>query len=211
MKKKKTITETPEERKERYRQNKQATTEKQRDALRQAKKNGTIGKRNMAFLSDILKELGLSQKAFAEGIGYTQQGVQYHFMADDMRLSSVQEGLQYFGYRITARLETGDAGQRIPITVQAPTYRVEGIRTRPGETKLPDYLTRSIDQGGRVAFVGETILHSGRTLGSICTEAGIDLTSFRFFIIQDDFRVSYLYRIASVLHATVVWTVMPME
>ena len=211
MKKKKTITETPEERKERYRQNKQATTEKQRDAFRQAKKNGTIGKRNMAFLSDILKELGLSQKAFAEGVGYTQQGLQYHFMADDMRLSSVQEGLQYFGYRITARLETGDTGRHIPITVQAPAYRVEGIRTRPGETKLPDYLTRSIEQGGRVAFVGEAILHSGRTLGSICTKAGIDLTSFRFFIIQDDFRVSYLYRIASVLHATVVWTVMPME
>lgn len=208
---KKTITETPEERQERYRQKAKAAAERQRNALRQAKRNGTMGHRNLAFLADILKGLGLSQKAFAEGIGYTQQGVQYHFMADDMRLSSVQEGLQYFGYRITARLETGDAGQRIPITVQAPAYRVEGIRTRPGEAKLPDYLTRSIEQGGRVAFVGEAILHSGRTLGSICTEAGIDLTSFRFFIIQDDFRVSYLYRIASVLHATVVWTVMPME
>lgn len=209
MNKKQNPYETPEERRLRYVRNRKAKLARQRKRRDMAKKNGTMRYRVLGFLLEIMAKLGLTQKQFALPLGWTQQNINYHFMSDDMLYCDAQKALSGHGYWLEARFDF-DHEESVKPVKPVNRYRIEGCITSTYMTmvpKLPDYLEESIQRGSSVAFIGLAIRRSGRSLSAICKEAEIEMTSFRHFIKKNDMRISYLYRLADALGATLVWNV----
>lgn len=210
MKNYKTQNLTPAERKRRYVEAAKKKELQQREKYRRDKMEGKMGTRYLAFLSDILRTLGLSRTDFARGIGITQQGVQYRFFSDDILLSTIEKGLGYYGYRIEVKLEPNE---EIVFKLHGDDsaqsrYRIEGITIPEGSVVYPKYIHQCIDNGGRVAFLAKSIVDSGRMIGALCKEAGIDSSSIRHYLVtQDDIRIRYLYLLAKVMNLRVVWSV----
>lgn len=196
--------ETPEQRIERHRETAKEKKRRIRMAWQEARDYGTLDKRVLGFLRSIMHQLGLTQRDIAIALGCTQQAVSSAFLTDDMRYSRVQKSLGYYGYHVYATLISTNQ-QSMEKT--GYSYELVGCVTSHKPICLPKYLIANIRKSGRMAFLGIAISESGRSLGSICKQAGIDLTSFRYFIREDDFKVSYLYRIATALSMKVVWHV----
>lgn len=160
---------------------------------------------NLKFLNvlnDILSSLGIKRKDFGTPLGWTAQNTSYHFTSDDMLYGDIRTALLARGYSIEAMLDPIDPNTTLP------NYSFKGRITAGMSHRFPDYFEKHIANGGPLAFIGTAIRASGRTLGSVLYAADIDMSSFRHFIVRrGDMRVSYIYRIAAVLHAQVVWKV----
>ena len=199
-------------RKERYHRNSAETAKRQRQERQKAMRNGTMHNRTLAFLIEILKGLGISQKQFGRPLGWSQQNVDYHLMSDDIHYRALQEALKGNGYRIEARFEFHD--NEMNSLPEAPfSYRIEGCLQGSHiiTPRLPEYLEDCIRRESPVAFIGIAILRSRKTLWAVCKAANIDLSSFRYYMNHDDMRVSFLYRIAAALEANVVWQIHPLD
>lgn len=192
MKSKEINNETAGERKRRYVLKAQQKEKRLREERRRARIEGRTGERVLAFLSDIFAAVGLNQSMFAKALSTTQQGVNYMFLVDDIRLSKAIDGLAYFGYTLSVRLEP-TRSLTPGVINNTVNYRLEGVEPSNSPVRLPAYVDNLIMAGGRMSFLCEAIASSGRSVGAICVQAGIDVSSFRFFIEKDDMRVRYLY------------------
>ena len=200
--------ETEAERKLRYSRSSAEIKRRQRKEWNRSKREGKTHMRRLAFLREALRRLGISQKEFAHSLGWTPQNVSYHFiMADDMRYRALQKALKAFGIRFYARLIPN---RQPTLVLDREKYRMQITSTLLAKP-IPDYLEDCIRRRSPVAFVAQAIKESGKTVGAISRQAGFEASSFRRFIMDDDMRISFLYKIADVIGAKIEWVITPID
>lgn len=176
-----------------------------REARRKAKHIGKNPNKNLAFLTQIIHDLGYSMASFARAIGTTQQNI-YHFMLnDDITLSELQDWFIRLGLLISANFE---GIKPLPIESDVPSI-IWGLDVRPviGKTNMDSRVRLLAASSSRIAFVAKLIVETNLGVQTFYTRLGVPRTTFLAWIDRGDVRISALNRMAEMTGTHLVWTV----
>lgn len=209
---KRSMDERRDETARRYRETRLENIRKRREERQREIENGARGERRMAFLDEILKAKGYSVKRFARACGMNPQKVFWWLTtADDASYAAVRDSLRIIGVGLDARLtpktpririeKAGGIGRSM---ADSETERMIASR-RSAETNT--HLKRCLESGGRLSFLAEYIIGSGLSLHAVSRLSGIEMTSLRLYLQNDNLKISAIYRIAESLDADITWLV----
>ena len=176
-----------------------------REARRKAKHIGKNPNKNLAFLTQIIHDLGYSMASFARAIGTSQQNI-YHFLInDDITLSELQEWFTRLGLKITATFE---GIKPLPIESDVPNI-IWGPDVLPvgNKTNLDAQVRLLASSSSRIAFVAQLIIESKHGAHAFYTRLGVPRTTFLAWIDRGDVRISALNKMAEMTGTHLVWTV----
>ena len=138
--------------------------------------------KNLKFLGDFMMTLRLTTTTAAEKAGLTQVTVYYWLKKDDAHLSSVENLINAWGYRLSFELVSAD--DEISIV----------------NIELPDEK--------RLAFLERAMVGVDRM--ELQKKLGIGTTTIYYWLTHDDIFISYIFRIAEALGKKVKINIRPM-
>lgn len=195
-----------EEKRIKYAQTKAENERRKKQARKTEAEQGNTDERRLAFFEQIVRSQGYNWKTLADASGMTAQALSWWVsVADDAKYSKVQDVLKSIGIRLEAEFE-----RRLPKPTSS-NYKIVGILPPVvrKSTSSSRYLLDCIENNGRLKFLAEYILDNGYSFQEVCDLAEMEQTSLRFYFLNDDFKVSQIYRLADCLDAIVVWKVAP--
>lgn len=138
--------------------------------------------KNLKFLGDFMTTLRLTTTTAAEKAGLTQVTVYYWLKKDDAHLSSVENLINAWGYRLSFELVSPD--DEISIV----------------NIELPDEK--------RLAFLERAMVGVDRM--ELQKKLGIGTTTIYYWLTHDDIFISYIFQIAEALGKKVKINIRPM-
>lgn len=145
---------------------------------------GKYDLKNLKFLGDFMTKMHLSTTAVAEKAGLTQVAVYYWLKKDDAHLSSVENLLRAWGFRLVFDLvPPNENDDMIDITIELPEER-------------------------RLAFLESAI--SGINRDELQKKLGIGSTTIYYWLSHDDIFISYIFKVADVIGKKVKISIRPL-
>jgi transcriptional regulator with XRE-family HTH domain len=143
--------------------------------------------KNLKFLSEFMRQLGLSMEDVAVAAGVRTNSARNWFLVDNMSLSKVIKITEHFGYEFVISYDT-----------PAPKIdRTKLVIEEPAET-FPD-----IDMTKRLAFIRVAMYKTGVTNTLLAEKIGCIRGAVQKFFQTDDTSLSNIYRIAEAFDWTV--------
>ena len=138
--------------------------------------------KNLKFLGDFMTTLRLTTTTAAEKAGLTQVTVYYWLKKDDAHLSSVENLINAWGYRLSFELVSPDDEISI-VNIELPNEK-------------------------RLAFLERAMVGVDRM--ELQKKLGIGTTTIYYWLTHDDIFISYIFQIAEALGKKVKINIRPM-
>ena len=201
------------EKKAMYAKNKAENERRKREERKREQQEGTTGQRRLAFLVDIYRSLGYTQKAFAEAVGMSQQLLNWYIsVTDDCSISMLERMLAAIGLKVKLRVELPEK------EAQSKSFDNTGVRSRiegvfagiTATPTLPPYIQTCAPQS-RLFFLRKTIEETGLPAAEFARKCEFDPALLKHYFVHDDMKVSKVYAIAKAMAAEIVWTINPLN
>lgn len=216
--------ETPEQRKARYRHNKERREAKARAARRrEIEENRTAGRR-LSFLASLIHAVGLNMAQAGELCGISQQSMSWMFsVADDCLLSKAERILRKLGFILSVELKNknicDDPDRSVQNKTKPATLRTDvndGVEFRIEGTlldemhiinpKMPWYVNECRPED-RMYFLAEYLPTCGMRITDLMRRCAIDMTSLRNIFTNDDIKISQIFKIAKATGGIIIWKI----
>jgi len=209
-------TETPEQRKARYRQN-----QKNREAHVRAERKREIAENNTAnrrlsFLTNIITATGHNKNDIAKAIGTTQQAMSYYFsVKDDCRLSMAKTILDVIGLTLDVEIRKGGTKKILELAkkIEGTNSKVKFTIETPVEYKarwvnpqMPDYVNNCTPDKN-LYFLALYLPTCGMPITNLMKKCGIQMASLSYMFNKDDMKISQIFKIAKATGGEIVWKV----
>lgn len=219
QKKNKTMarSETPDEKIERYRQNKKNKEQQERGKRKEEKLTNKASDRRLAFLINVFQTLGYSTKRVGVLAGVSQQLLSWYFsVKDDCKLSMAQRLMEAIGYNLGVKFKKGnteivtlDLGNKKEGNNNGVKFTIEGDLQKDLKWKdpyIPAYI-QECDKNKRMNFLANYLTSLKMGVVEFCKACGIDPTSLRYIFDMDDCKISQIFKIAKGTGAEIVWEI----
>lgn len=140
--------------------------------------NGEWQVKNLKFLTEFMRQTGLTTGDVAKAVGLLRNSVTRWFMVDDTSLSKVIKVAEHFGYDFI-------------ISYTVPMNEIAGtnltIETPASPVK---------DHSKRIDFVREAMKKAGITNEALAKKLGVIRNTIQLWFRKDDMSFRYIYEIA---------------
>ena len=188
----------------------------QRDLRKAEKREGRTDERRLAWLDELIRSCGFNHKTLAEKAGMTPQALHWIFsVADDCTLSKAESLLNAIDLKLRVKiapLEGKKANQKtIRKTWQSDDATMEiagdvNITTPASNYPYPDYI-QNYPENGRMSWLVNFIVEKGLSMRSFGMCYGLEPLMVRYWITNDDIRISQLIETATKMNMKIIWQI----
>lgn len=186
------------------------------------KLTGQTGGRRLSFLEQIMKAIGLNWRRLAENSGIiTPQSLNWWLAADDCYLQKLQDVMAKGAGLSVVPSYDGTGSNPLPLPSKEPQddfpYEIRGNlihkdnnTSRKNKYSLADLVTLACTNPCRLTFFARRMkqLHdSGHPYSQIAEITGHTAFSLAKIFLNDNIRISTIYRLAAYDGRKVIWTV----
>ncbi len=144
--------------------------------------------KNLKFLSEFMRQLGLTMEDLAEAGGVRTNSARNWFLVDNMNLAKVMKVAEHFGYELIISYDT-------------PEPQIGRTRLVIDEPPAPPSL--DVDLTRRLAFIRVAMYKTGVTNDLLAKKLGYIRGAVQKFFQTDDTSISNIYKIAEAFDWTV--------
>lgn len=184
------------------------TMQKYSKKKREDLKQNRDGERNLDFLTDMVRDSGLSWAEISRRSGISLQAIDWWLnAADDIRLSRLEQVASAMGLEISLDIR---------ISELSPLYQIDKIKAKDKIRNKPSPKTDSFmnecrRKAVRLAFLIDFIKEKTYGLSDFARICNLEITTLKMYLKNDDMRLSVLNRIAEALGTKVNMTVRKMS
>lgn len=164
---------------------------------------------NLSFLPELLKSLRLTQKAFAEKAGITEQAVRWWLSVDDVKLSSLLDAFEKNGYRLS--YEIVPISERKDIEINGINdYVIEGVpvRTQKKGGQVVSEMMQEISKDGHLLTpLVRSIYNKHLTPDDFRELTGMSYFRLYYILSQDNIKLSEINLYARASFQKIVWKI----
>lgn len=206
-----------QQKKDKYKKNKQLAEQRARLKRKQEKADNAINDRRLSFLTNIIYSRGYNMKRIAEMIGTTQQAMSWCFsVKDDCRLSFAEEILGVLGLKLSVLMKSDGKIPAEPLPEEELKGMNNGVRfSLEGDIaktiqrinpKMPDYVNECTADK-RMYWLAKFLPTVNIPITEMMKRCDFDLSSLRYIFIKDDIKISQIFKIAKGTGADIIWNI----